>query len=155
MRLICIGKTNKDYLIKGEAEYIKRIRRYVKFEMLSLNDVKKKFSSNTELMKAEAALFLAKIKDQDFVIGLDEKGKTFGSVHFAEFVNKRMSHSSGDIVFVIGGAYGFDETLRKRFNKTLSLSNLTFSHQMVRMIFLEQLYRCFTILHNEPYHHEG
>ncbi len=155
IRLLCIGKTNASYLLQGEKEYEKRIKRYIKFEKIELSDVKKKFSTNRELMKAESDCFLQKIKPTDYVLGLDEQGKSYRSSDFAQLLTKRMNHSTGDIVFIIGGAYGFHETLQNRFNEKVSLSKMTFSHQMVRMIFMEQLYRGFTILRNEPYHHEG
>lgn len=155
IRIIGIGKTVEDYLKAGEAEYLKRLGRYIKLEYRILPDVKRKFSETRRLKEAESELILRQIHSSDYVIGLDERGEELGSVGFAGMLNKLLSSTSSDLVFVIGGAYGFDERVTNRMNRKLALSRMTFSHQMVRLIFLEQLYRAFTILKNEPYHHEG
>ena len=153
--LLSVGKTNIDFIREGIDEYLKRLKFYVKFENIELNVLKNsKNLSKNELLKKEAELILSNISDSDFVINLDEKGRGLSSSEFAKQISKYRIMSKKKIVFIIGGAYGFSEAIYSRSNDSISLSNMTFSHQMVRLFFVEQLYRSFTILNNESYHHE-
>jgi len=155
IKLIYVGKTGKSFLVEGEKEYSKRLQRYVPFEKVELPAIKNaKKRSEQEIKTAEANLILPQIKPTDFVVLLDEKGKEFSSVGFSKFLQKQFNVGHQGVVFVIGGPYGFDETIYKRSNKKIALSQLTFSHQMIRMFFMEQLYRAMTILKGEPYHHQ-
>jgi len=154
IKLTCIGKTNADYLNKGIEVYLKRLKKYINFKFECLNDVKNaKNLSIIELKKKEGDLLLKKIESTDFVILLDENGDQFTSNKFAAKIQKLLLNSSKCIHFIIGGAYGFSEEIYQRSNNKIALSQMTFSHQMVRLIFVEQLYRAFSILNNEPYHH--
>lgn len=153
--LLSVGKTNIDFIREGIDEYLKRLKFYVKFENIELNVLKNsKNLSKNELLKKEAELILSNISDSDFVINLDEKGRVISSSEFAKQISKYRIMSKKKIVFIIGGAYGFSEAIYSRSNDSISLSRMTFSHQMVRLFFVEQLYRSFTILNNESYHHE-
>lgn len=153
--LLSVGKTNIDFIREGIDEYLKRLKFYVKFENIELNVLKNsKNLSKNELLKKEAELILSNISDSDFVINLDEKGRVISSSEFAKQISKYRIMSKKKIVFIIGGAYGFSEEIYSRSNDSISLSSMTFSHQMVRLFFVEQLYRSFTILNNESYHHE-
>jgi|TARA_B110000459_G_scaffold196042_1_gene237530 23S rRNA (pseudouridine1915-N3)-methyltransferase len=153
--LLSVGKTNIDFIREGIDEYLKRLKFYVKFENIELNVLKNsKNLSKNELLKKEAELILSNISDNDFVINLDEKGRGLSSSEFAKQISKYRIMSKKKIVFIIGGAYGFSEEIYSRSNDSISLSSMTFSHQMVRLFFVEQLYRSFTILNNESYHHE-
>ena len=153
--LLSVGKTNIDFIREGLDEYLKRLKFYVKFENIELNVLKNsKNLSKNELLKKEAELILSNISDSDFVINLDEKGRGLSSSEFAKQISKYRIMSKKKIVFIIGGAYGFSEAIYSRSNDSISLSRMTFSHQMVRLFFVEQLYRSFTILNNESYHHE-
>jgi 23S rRNA (pseudouridine1915-N3)-methyltransferase len=155
IKLIVIGKTKFKFLIEGENEYVKRLKHYCKFSELIIPDVKNTGKlSKKELKEKEGNLILESIKNNEYVISLDDKGLALTSVDFAEFLNKKMVSSTNELVFVVGGAFGFSESVYKRANTKLSLSKMTFSHQMVRLIFKEQLYRAFTILKDEKYHHE-
>ena len=155
IKLIVIGKTKSKFLIDGENEYQKRLKHYCKFSELIIPDIKNGGKlSKKELKEKEGNLILASIKNSDYVILLDDKGLTLKSIEFSELLNKNMVSSTNELVFIIGGAFGFSESVYKRANTKLSLSKMTFSHQMVRMIFKEQLYRAFSILKGEKYHHE-
>ena len=155
IKLIVIGKTKSKFLLDGENEYVKRLKHYCKFSELIISDVKNTGKlSKKELKEKEGNLILESIKNNEYVISLDDKGLALTSVDFAEFLNKKMVSSTNELVFVVGGAFGFSESVYKRANTKLSLSKMTFSHQMVRLIFKEQLYRAFTILKDEKYHHE-
>ncbi len=153
--LICISKTTEKYLLDGMAIYESRLQHYCKFQRIEIPDLKnsKNLSFDQQKQK-EAELILSKISNTDFVVLLDEKGKEFSSLDFSKEINKWQNQSNNNIVFVIGGPYGFDETVYNRANQKMSLSRLTFSHQMVRLFFVEQLYRAHSILRSEPYHHE-
>ncbi len=154
IKLTCIGKTNAEYLKNGMDVYLKRMKKYINFKFEYINDVKNaKNLSKQELKKKEGLLLAAKMENSDFVILLDENGTEFTSNQFATQIQKLLLNSSKSIHFIIGGAYGFSEDVYKRSNKKIALSQMTFSHQMVRLIFVEQLYRAFSILNNEPYHH--
>ena len=152
--LLVIGKTDEDYLVTGIKKYVGRLGHYVSFEMKELPDIRNRKSlSEDQQKKAESFLLLQQLQPADQVILLDERGKNYTSVEFAESIEKGMASGAKRMVFIIGGPYGFDKEVYDRANAQLSLSPMTFSHQMVRLIFLEQLYRAFTILKGEPYHH--
>ena len=155
IKLIVVGKTNTAYLKTGENEYEKRLKHYCKFEEIVINDVKNggKFSIN-ELKIKEGELILKKIGSIDKLILLDNKGKINSSNEFSNFLKENMLYGAKSLVFIIGGAYGFSEEVYNRADDKLSLSKMTFSHQMVRLIFKEQLYRAYTIIKGEKYHHE-
>ena len=153
--LLTIGKTSEKYLIEGIAQYQKRLKHYTQFEMLEIPNLKNaKNFSNSELMKKEGELILKQLQNSDHLVLLDDKGTSFTSPKFAEKLQCWMLSGKKRLVFVIGGAYGFSEDVYVRGNEKLSLSKMTFSHQMVRLFFVEQIYRGYTILNNEPYHHE-
>lgn len=155
VKLIVVGKTAFDYLKEGESIYENRLIHYTHYERILIPDVKSpKNFSNEELKKKEGESILAKITNQEYVVLLDEKGKSFTSVSFANWINQKINENISILTFVIGGAYGFSKDLYERANQKISLSEMTFSHQLVRVIFLEQLYRAHTILKGEPYHHE-
>ena len=155
IRLIVIGKTNTAYLKTGESDYEDRLKHYCKFEELLIPPIKNGGKlSNKDLRIKEGQLVLKNIDSTDQVILLDEKGKSFSSINFSNLLNQKLIGSNKRLVFVVGGAFGFSEEVYKRANSKLSLSKMTFSHQMIRLIFKEQLYRAFTILKGEKYHHE-
>jgi 23S rRNA (pseudouridine1915-N3)-methyltransferase len=153
--LLTVGKTDDKYILEGINKYLKRLKHYIKFDTQELPELKKTKSLSEDQQKAkEAELIFKHINNTDHVILLDEKGTEVSSMHFADFLNKKMIGSVQHLVFIIGGPYGFDNTLYQRANDKISLSKMTFSHQMVRLFFTEQVYRAFTILKGEPYHHE-
>ncbi len=153
--LIAIGKTDDDYIIEGIDKYLSRLKHYIKLEIKIIPDLKKtKNLSQDEQKSKEAELFLKHINVTDEVIVLDERGVELSSMHFADLLNKKMIGSVQNLVFLIGGPYGFDNSIYQRAHYKLSLSRMTFSHQMIRLFFAEQVYRAFTILKGEPYHHE-
>lgn len=152
--LLCIGKTGQDYLEKGEKVYLDRLKHYVKTEKIELPDIKNAKSLTPEEIKVkEGEQFLKHFKDSDRVILLDENGKSFNSEKFANYLQKNMNTGAHTIYFLVGGPYGFSEEIYNRANDKIRLSDMTFSHQMIRMFFLEQIYRGLTILKGEPYHH--
>lgn len=154
IKLLGIGKTDDSALLNLTDDYIKRLQFYNKFEFELIPDLKKvKNLDENQQKQKEGELILSKINTSDFVVLLDEKGKQFSSVGFSEFIQKRLNSGLKQLVFVIGGPYGFSEAVYRRADTSISLSKMTFSHQMVRLFFVEQLYRAFTILKNEPYHH--
>lgn len=153
--LIVIGKTDNKHLLSLMEDYSKRLGFYVQFEMEVVPDIKNaKNLSETLQKKAEGDEILKRITTSENLILLDENGKTYTSEKFSEFLQKKMNSGLKNLVFVIGGPYGFSDEIYNRANGKLSLSSMTFSHQMVRLFFIEQLYRAFTILRNEPYHHK-
>jgi 23S rRNA (pseudouridine1915-N3)-methyltransferase len=152
IKLLVIGKTTPEYLKDGIAEYEKRLVHYTGFSIEMLPDVKK--APIDKLKELEAEAFLKKITNRDFVVLLDENGKLFSSEKFAGQFEKWMNGQITQVVFIIGGAFGFGKALYDRANLQIALSEMTFSHQMVRLIFVEQLYRAFTIIKGEPYHHQ-
>ena len=155
IKLIAIGKTDNKNLQSLIEEYQKRLSFYIKFELEIIPDIKNvKSLSEAQQKEKEGELILAKLTPTDQLILLDENGKTFSSVKFSEELQKKMNAGIKTLVFVIGGPYGFSETIYAKANGKISLSLMTFSHQMVRLFFIEQLYRGFTILRNEPYHHQ-
>ena len=153
--LICIGKTNERYWQDAIEEYMKRLRKYSPFELIEIPDIRNtKSMTEQQIKQAEGENILRTLNSDDYVTLLDDKGQQHTSLQFAEWYQQRMSSGIKRLVFIVGGPYGFSQDIYKRANNKLSLSMLTFSHQLVRPIFLEQLYRAHTILHNEPYHHE-
>jgi|TARA_B110000240_G_scaffold100005_1_gene113275 23S rRNA (pseudouridine1915-N3)-methyltransferase len=154
IKLIAIGKTDSKDLQPLIEEYSKRLSFYVSFNFEIIPDIKNAKNVSKKQQKiAEGNELLKRIEKSDTIIILDEKGKTFSSVEFSVFLQKKMNSGLKNLIFIIGGPYGFSEEIYQRANAKISLSTMTFSHQMVRLFFIEQLYRGFTILRNEPYHH--
>ena len=152
--LITVGKTDIKWVSEGLEVYSSRLRHYLPFELREIPELKNASSlSRDQIKSAEGKLILKSLKDSDDLILLDERGKEFRSVEFADWLQKKMA-AGRDLVFVIGGAYGFSQEVYQRAGSLISLSKMTFSHQMVRTIFVEQLYRALTILKGESYHHE-
>lgn len=153
--LLAIGKTDDKNLIQLIDNYKNRLKHYVKFEFDIIPDIKNvKNLSEAQQKEKEGALILKKLQPTDHLILLDEKGKEFRSVNFADFLQKKMNSGVKRMVLVIGGPYGFSDIIYDKAQGKISLSKMTFSHQMIRLFMVEQLYRGFTILKNEPYHHE-
>ncbi|HKL36893.1 MAG TPA: 23S rRNA (pseudouridine(1915)-N(3))-methyltransferase RlmH [Salegentibacter sp.] len=154
IKLLCIGKTDNRELKQLIEVYKKRLQFYNKFEIDIIPDLKKTKSLDENQQKEkEGELILAKVQNSDFLVLLDENGKEFSSEKFSAYIQKRLNSGLKQLIFVIGGPYGFSEAVYQRANSKVALSQMTFSHQMVRLFFTEQLYRAFTILKNEPYHH--
>lgn len=154
IQIIQIGKTQKSFLTAGEEEYFKRLSKYARVERIELSDLKNAGKLSIEQQKKEEGkAILDKIEPGGWIILLDEKGKEYSSEKFADKLQHLFHLSYKHITFVIGGAFGFSEEVYSMANEKMALSQMTFSHQMVRMIFLEQVYRAFTIIKNEPYHH--
>ncbi|NRB52161.1 MAG: 23S rRNA (pseudouridine(1915)-N(3))-methyltransferase RlmH [Saprospiraceae bacterium] len=148
-----IGKTGESYLKQGIELYVKRLSHYLPFQMVVVPDVKtSKGMKPNQLKEKEGEAILQKLKSEDLLILLDEKGKSFNSVFFAKYMDQLLMRPGRRLIFLVGGAFGFSEALYKRAQGKLSLSDMTFSHQMIRLFFVEQLYRAMTILRNEPYH---
>jgi 23S rRNA (pseudouridine1915-N3)-methyltransferase len=143
-------KTQDAYLTEGIEIFRKRISRYGRFDIREISMPRK----SRHIPDAESQMVMSKLDKSDYLILLDERGKTMSSVGFSNMLNRFMIQSRKRIIFLIGGAHGFDQSLYDRANEQMSLSKMTFSHQMIRLLFLEQLYRAFTILNNEPYHNE-
>jgi len=155
IKLITIGKTDNKNLQTLIEEYSKRLGFYVSFDFEIISDIKNvKNMSEAQQKQAEGNEILKRLIKSDTLILLDENGKAYSSVLFSQFLQKKMNSGLKTLVFVIGGPYGFSDEIYKRANGKVSLSSMTFSHQMVRLFFIEQLYRGFTILRNEPYHHK-
>jgi len=152
---LTVGKTEDAYLKDGIDKYVKRLKHYTKLVIIEIDELKNTKALTQDQQKAkEAELILKKITPLDHVILLDEKGMEFSSSQFAAYLSKKAISSVTSLVFIVGGPYGFDQSVYARANDKLSLSSMTFSHQMVRLFFVEQLYRAFTIIKGEPYHHE-
>ncbi len=152
---LTVGKTEDAYLKEGVDKYVKRLKHYTRLELADLPELKNTKALTEQQQKAkEAELILKKISPTDYVVLLDEKGTELSSKQFAAYLEKRSLSTAASLVFVVGGPYGFDRSVYDRANDRLSLSQMTFSHQMIRLFFTEQLYRAFTILKGEPYHHE-
>lgn len=153
--LLTVGKTDIKWVSEGLGVYASRLRHYISFEMKEIPELKNASSLSREQIKTvEGKSILKCVRPTDELILLDEHGREFRSVEFASFLEKKMTTSARDVVFVIGGAYGFSQEVYDRSDSKISLSKMTFSHQMVRTIFVEQLYRAFTIIKGESYHHE-
>ncbi|MDG1697745.1 MAG: 23S rRNA (pseudouridine(1915)-N(3))-methyltransferase RlmH [Polaribacter sp.] len=155
IKLLAIGKTDNTQLIKLIDEYQNRLKHYIKFELEIIADLKnvKKISEIQQKQK-EGELILSKLQKTDHLILLDEKGQHFTSIEFSKYLQKKMNMGLKQLVLVIGGPYGFSEAVYKKSTGKIALSKMTFSHQMIRLFIVEQLYRGFSILKNEPYHHE-
>jgi len=155
IKLLAIGKTDNKNLQVLIDEYIKRLGFYIKFDLEIIPDIKNaKNLSEVQQKQKEGELILAKLSATDHLILLDENGKSFSSVGFADELQKKMNSGIKTLVFVIGGPYGFSDEVYQKAQGKISLSKMTFSHQMVRLFVIEQIYRGFTILRNEPYHHQ-
>lgn len=155
IKLIAVGKTDNPALQQLISTYEKRLSYYINFDLQLLPDIKNSKSLSEEQQKIkEGELILSYIEPSHHLILLDERGKEYTSIAFADELQKKMNTGIKQLIFVIGGPYGFSQAVYQRANSKLSLSKLTFSHQMIRLFFVEQLYRAFTILRNEPYHHQ-
>ena len=155
IKLIAIGKTDDKQLQQLIEQYQKRLKHYIKFDLDIIPDIKNvKNLSEKEQREKEGNLILKRISPTDVLILLDENGKQFSSVDFSTYLQKKMNAGIKQLVFVIGGPYGFSETIYQKAQGKISLSKMTFSHQMIRLFIVEQIYRGFTILKNEPYHHQ-
>lgn len=155
IKLLAIGKTDDPRLQELIDTYVKRLGHYNKFELEIIPDLKKTRNLEVEQQKTrEGKLILERVNTSDFLVLLDENGKQFSSESFSDYIQKRLNSGMKQLLFVIGGPYGFSEEVYARANSKVALSKMTFSHQMVRLFFTEQLYRAFTILKNEPYHHK-
>jgi 23S rRNA (pseudouridine1915-N3)-methyltransferase len=155
IKLLTIGKTDNKQLIKLIDEYQNRLKHYIKFELEIIPDIKNvKNLSEVQQKEKEGELILSKLQNTDELILLDDKGKHFTSIEFSKYLQKKMNSGIKQLVLVIGGPYGFSDAVYNKSQGKISLSKMTFSHQMIRLFIVEQLYRGFTILKNEPYHHE-
>ena len=155
VKLLQIGKTQQSFLIEGIDFYEKRIKNYLSFSIETTANLKQAASLPPDQLKQkEGELILSKLRPDDRLILLDERGKTFSSIGFSEFIHGQMNQGQKQLVFVIGGAFGFSEEVYKKASYKISLSEMTFSHQLIRIVFMEQMYRAMTILNNHPYHHE-
>lgn len=153
--LAVVGKMAVGYLSKGIDDYTSRLKHYIPFNIIYINDARNTRSLSQEQQKtAEGRNILATLEPSDCVVLLDERGKTLTSMQFAKYIERKMSTVQRRLVFVVGGPYGFSKEVYDRANELLSLSAMTFSHEMIRLIFTEQLYRAMTIIRGEPYHHE-
>ncbi len=153
--LLVIGKTDEKYLVEGMEKYRSRLKHYIGFDYEEIPDIKnRKTLSEAQQKKLEGALILAKIKAGDKLVLLDDKGKDYSSLAFSKHLQQQMNSGIKRLVFVVGGPYGFDTAVYSKAQGKLSLSKMTFSHQMIRLFMVEQVYRAMTILKNEPYHHE-
>lgn len=152
IELRCVGKTEVGYLSEGVEIFKKRIVHYTPFDLIILPDIKNAPIEKSALLKKEGALILEKLTDSDFLVLLDENGKHYSSVAFSGFLENKIITNTPKLIFQIGGAFGFSDAVYARADAKISLSTMTFSHQMVRLIIVEQLYRAFTILKGEKYH---
>ena len=153
--LVLVGKTNDSRIISLMEDYIKRINRYHRLDIQIVPELKKKGKQNEKIQKQkEGASILEMLKPGDWTIILDERGKLFDSVSFSKYINNKRSCAHKRMVFVVGGPYGFSDEIYDRCQEKIALSSMTFSHQMVRLFLLEQLYRANTLLNYEPYHHK-
>jgi 23S rRNA (pseudouridine1915-N3)-methyltransferase len=153
--LIVIGKTDKKFILEGISEYEKRLSHYCKFEIRVIPDIKnsKSMSPNIQMQK-EGELILGAMRNPGDVILLDERGSEYNSIEFSKFIERKAIAGQREVYFIIGGPYGFSHEIKSSATGLISLSRLTFSHQLVRLVFMEQLYRAMTIIKGEPYHHE-
>lgn len=154
IRVVVVGKTSAKYLVEGIAEYEKRLKRYCSFSWIVIPDlsIRGKTSVN-ELKEKEGNAILSKVSPNEFMVLFDEAGEQFTSVGFSRWIEKRALAGNSKLTFVVGGAYGFSEEVYKKSNARISFSKMTFSHQMIRLLIIEQVYRAFSIKHNLPYHH--
>ncbi|MBR5784990.1 MAG: 23S rRNA (pseudouridine(1915)-N(3))-methyltransferase RlmH [Bacteroidales bacterium] len=155
IKLVAVAKTDEKYLQEGIDIYIKRLKHYVNFELVVIPALKDtKNASADEVKEREATLLLKHLEKSDVIVLLDEHGKEHTSVGFSKYLQKQMNSGIRNLTFVVGGAFGFSPKVYAKATDKLSLSQMTFSHQMIRLFFVEQLYRAFTILNHEPYHNE-
>lgn len=155
IKLLTIGKTDNAALAQLIKTYEARLKHYIQFSIEIIPDIKNTKNFSEEIQKEkEGDLILSKISSTDRMVLLDENGTSFDSIEFSKFLQKQMNSGIKQLVFVIGGPYGFSEKIYKKSQGKISLSKMTFSHQMVRLFAIEQIYRGFTILKNEPYHHQ-
>jgi 23S rRNA (pseudouridine1915-N3)-methyltransferase len=153
--LLMIGNTSEAFVLDGYQVFMKRLKHYVKVKEVIIPDIKDRKHLNSEQIKEkEATLILEKLTAANYTVLLDERGKEFNSVEFSGFLQKMMNAGTRDLFFIIGGAYGVAESVKQKADLTISLSRMTFTHQVIRLLFAEQLYRAMTILKNEPYHNE-
>ena len=153
--LLMIGNTSEAFVLEGYDVFMKRLKHYIKVKEVIIPDLKDRKHMNAEQIKEkEAVLILEKLNSANFSVLLDERGKEFTSVEFAGFLQKTMNASTRELFFIIGGAYGVAESVKQKVDLTVSLSRMTFTHQVIRLLFAEQLYRAMTILKNEPYHND-
>ena len=153
IELWCIGKDQFGFVREGLNEFNKRLKHYCNFNVVYFDNVKSNSKSGSDYIKSkESELLTSKISDKDYIILLDEKGKEFDSIDFSIFIENKMIYNDKKIKFIVGGAYGFSKNIKERADELISLSKMTFSHQLIRLIFVEQLYRAFTIIKNEKYH---
>ncbi len=153
IRLIAVGKTNENYLIAGIDQYLSRLKHYTDFKLLEIDEIKGSKKISMDEYRRKESIKLLPLLTADRIVLLDEKGKSYTSMGFAKYLNNGMVQGVRSIDFVIGGPFGFDESVRKKAHEMISLSDMTFSHQMVRLFFVEQLYRGFSIIKGEKYHH--
>lgn len=154
IRVVTVGKTSEKYLLTGIQEYEKRLSRFAVFGWDEIPDLSSRGkTSNKELIEKEGELILKRIKPSDYVVLFDNNGKQFSSPDLSNWFEKKSLSGKSNITFVVGGAYGFSSDVYERANEKISLSKLTFSHQMIRLLLIEQIYRAFSIKHNLPYHH--
>lgn len=153
IKLIVVGKTKSSELVRLINEYVKRINFYKKFKIIVVNSLKSKKNSEKEIKKIEGENVLKSIKKNELIFLLDESGKSFNSRKFADFLSNKFK-TNKSIVFVVGGAHGFSNEIKQKSNEIISLSEMTFSHQIIRLFFTEQVYRALTILNNHPYHND-
>jgi len=153
IKLIVIGETNSKDLKQLIDLYTAKLKFYINFELIILKDQKSKLQKNIQTKK-EGEKIISVLKKNDFIVILDENGQHKSSLEFSEFIQKKLNSGMKTLTFIIGGPYGFSEKIKMLSNQQLSLSKMTFSHEMVRLFFTEQLYRAFSILNNEPYHHK-
>ncbi|MFC2115332.1 23S rRNA (pseudouridine(1915)-N(3))-methyltransferase RlmH [Bacteroidota bacterium] len=155
IQLLLMGKTRFPFILEGLDEYMKRLKRYTDIRIRELPDLKNTGSwSQSRVMQEEGKHIIKALSPKDYVVLLDERGKEMGSIGFAEFIDRRQQESMKSLVFVIGGAYGFSPEVYERGDMLLSLSKMTFSHQMIPLFFIEQLYRAYSIIKGTPYHHD-
>lgn len=153
IKLIVVGKTKSSELVRLINEYVKRINFYKKFKIIVVNSLKSKKNSEKEIKKIEGENVLKSLKKNELIFLLDENGKSFNSRKFADFLSNKFK-TNKSIVFVVGGAHGFSNEIKQKSNEIISLSEMTFSHQIIRLFFTEQLYRALTIINNHPYHND-
>lgn len=153
IKLIVVGKTKSSELVRLINEYVKRINFYKKFKIIVVNSLKSKKNSEKEIKKIEGENVLKIVKKNELIFLLDENGKSFNSRKFADFLSNKFK-TNKSIVFVVGGAHGFSNEIKQKSNEIISLSEMTFSHQIIRLFFTEQVYRALTILNNHPYHND-
>ena len=153
IKLIVVGKTKSSELVRLINEYVKRINFYKKFKIIVVNSLKSKKNSEKEIKRIEGENVLKSVKKNELIFLLDESGKSFNSRKFADFLSNKFK-TNKSIVFVVGGAHGFSNEIKQRSNEIISLSEMTFSHQIIRLFFTEQVYRALTILNNHPYHND-